>query len=158
MPKWMQLLDGWLENTERALAVGLYLLLLGMICLNVVARNIFHFSFHRLLELAPTVVLWLAMVGATLALKRGRHIKIELLLRLMPRTAKDLAEILVSLFSMTVCAVLAWAAVPFVLNEAVLFGNWGWLALCFPIFFGIACLRFGLVLIQSLYSGQGGKP
>ena len=156
MPKWIQLVDNWLEKIERGLAVSLYLLLIGMICFNIVARNLLHFSSHRLLELAPTVVLWLALVGATLALKHRRHIKIELLLRLMSPTARRVALALTNLFSMGICALLAWAAVPFVLNEAVLFGAWGWMALCFPIFFGTAFFRFGLNLLWPDLDRQEG--
>lgn len=157
MPKWIQLLDDWLEKIERGLAVSLYFLLIGMICFNIVVRNLLHFSSHRLLELAPTVVLWLALVGATLALKHRRHIKIELLLRLMSPAARRVAVVLTNLFSMGICALLAWAAVPFVLNEAVLFGAWGWMALCFPMFFGTAFLRFGLNLLWPDRDMQGGQ-
>ena len=71
--KWMQRADRWLERIERASAVGLYLLLMALIVINIIARNVWHMASHRLLELAPAVVLWLALVGATLALKHRRH-------------------------------------------------------------------------------------
>ncbi len=147
MPKWIEILDSWLEKIERFMAVLLYLLLIGMICVTIIARNLLHFSPHRLLELAPTVVLWLALVGATLALKHHRHIKIELLLRLLPEKARLAVMAVANLFAMAICALLAWAAVPFVLNEAALFGRWGWVAVCFPVFFGIAFLRFSFELL-----------
>jgi TRAP-type C4-dicarboxylate transport system permease small subunit len=146
MSNWVVILDTGLEKIERFFAVMLYLLLIGMISVTIIARNLFHFSSHRLLELAPTIVLWLALVGATLALKHHRHIKIELLLRLLPRRARLAAMVLTDLFAMTVTALLAWVAVPFVHNEVALFGPWGWVAVCFPVFFGIAFLRFFLDL------------
>lgn len=146
MSKWVVILDNGLEKIERFLAVMLYLLLIAMISVTIIARNLFHFSPHRLLELAPTAVLWLALVGATLALKHHRHIKIELLLRLLPKKTRLTAKVLTNLFAMIVTALLAWAAVPFVLNEAALFGRWGWGAACFPVFFGTAFLRLFLEL------------
>ncbi len=146
MPKWTLRLDQWLESAERWLAVGLYLLLLSLIGVNIVARNVWHMASHRLIELAPTVVLWLALVGATLALKSRRHIKIELALRFLPTTGRRWAHIVTTLFSMGVCGLLACASIPFLINEIVLFGTWGWLAICFPIFFGVAFFRFGLHL------------
>ncbi len=154
MAKWLSVLDSALETIERTLAVGLYLLLIGMICFTIIARNVFHFSPHRLLELAPTVVLWLALVGATLALKHRRHIKIELLLRLMPPALRRASNIVTLIFSMIVSAVLVWAAVPFVLNEVALFGPWGWLAICFPVFFITSFLRFSLHLIAVNHAGR----
>jgi TRAP-type C4-dicarboxylate transport system permease small subunit len=140
-----------LEKIERFLAVMLYLLLIAMISVTIIARNLFYFSSHRMLELAPTVVLWLALVGATLALKHHRHIKIELILRLLPKKIRLAAVVLTNLFAMIVTALLAWVAVPFVLNEIALFGRWGWVAVCFPVFFGVAFLRFFLDLLGLIH-------
>jgi TRAP-type C4-dicarboxylate transport system permease small subunit len=145
---WFKKIDNTLEKIERALAVILFTLLIGMICGNIFARNVLHISSSRFLELAPAVVLWLALVGATLALKHQRHIKIELLLRLLPRTIQILAVSLTSLFAMGVCAVLAYAGIAFVRNEIVLFGARGWASGCLALFFLLALFRFTLRLIQ----------
>lgn len=144
MPKWIAKIDDGLEKLERGLAIGLFSLLIGLICVNIFTRNILHWTSHRLIEFSPTVVLWLALVGATLALKHHRHIKIELLLRLFPRGGRRLAVGATSLFAMGICAVLAFAAVPFVRNEIVLFGPKGWPAICFPLFFATAFFRFSI--------------
>ena len=154
MSKWVVILDNGLEKIERFLAVMLYLLLIGMISVTIIARNLFHFSPHRLIELSPTVVLWLALVGATLALKNHRHIKIELLLRLLPKRTRLAAMVLTNLFAVIVTALLAWVAAPFVLNEAALFGRWGWVAICFPVFFAIAFLRFLLELLGLMQKAK----
>lgn len=143
---WAQQFDKNLERLERALAVGLYLLLIGLVTINIIARNVWHMASHRLLELAPAVVLWLALVGATLALKHQRHIKIEMVLRLLPANIQKIAFVTTTLFAMALCGIMAYASVPFLLNEIVLFGVWGWLAICFPLFFGVAFLRLGLSL------------
>lgn len=158
MPKWIEWikkLDDGLEKIERAAAVILFTLLIGMICGNILARNVLHVSSYRLLELAPAVVLWLALVGATLALKRQRHIKIELLLRFLPRALQMLAVTLTSLFALGVCAVLAYSGIAFVRNEIVLFGARGWSAGCFALFFALAFFRFSLRLLQPWHRDQG---
>ena len=142
-------LDRALEKIERGVAVGLYALLIGLICTNILTRNILHWTSHALLELSPTVVLWLSLVGATLALKYQRHIKIELLLRYLPLAWQRLANTLTRLFAMGICALLAWASVTFVYNEIILMGPSGWLAVCFPLFFSVALFRFGLDLIRQ---------
>ena len=100
--------------------------------------------------MAPAVVMWLALVGATLALKHERHIKIELALRLLPTKGQTAAQVATNLFAMGVCGVLGYAAVPFLVNEIQLFGVWGWLAVCLPFFFGVAFLRFALNLMACL--------
>jgi TRAP-type C4-dicarboxylate transport system permease small subunit len=150
-------IDRGLEKLERGLAVGLFALLISMICINVFARNVLHMASHRLLELSPSVVLWLALVGATLALKHDRHIKIELLLRFFSPHGQRLAMVVTSLFAMGVCAVLAYASVIFVYNEIMLFGPKGWAAVCFPLFFSTACFRFALRLLSPWTGTQGGR-
>ncbi len=150
--RWISTIDDGLEKAERAVAVVLLSLLIAMICINILGRNIFHWTSHVLLELSPTVVLWLALVGATLALKHQRHIKIELLLRILPLPARRLATMLTRLFAMAVCGLLTWASVIFVSNEVVLMGAKGWLAVCYPIFFSIAFLRFSIDLLEQWHS------
>jgi TRAP-type C4-dicarboxylate transport system permease small subunit len=161
MSKWIECfkkIDNGLERIERAVAVSLFTLLIGMICGNIFARNVLHTSSYRLLELAPAVVLWLALVGATLALKHKRHIKIELLLRFLSPTLQALAVRLTSLFAMGVCAVLSYAGIAFVRNEIVLFGARGWPAGCLALFFAMACFRFALRVLQPGCRDHGERP
>jgi TRAP-type C4-dicarboxylate transport system permease small subunit len=158
MLEWITKIDDGLERLERVLVVGLYTLLIGMICVNIFTRNFLHWTSHYFIELSPTVVLWLALVGATLALKHHRHIKIELLLRFLPRYGWRLAVGLTSLFAMGVCGVLIFAAVPFVRNEIVLFGAGGWPTICFPLFFATALLRFSIRLLRSWRAAGGEGP
>lgn len=154
MLKWIAKIDDRLEKVERALAIGLLSLLISLICINIITRNIFHWTSHAFLELSPTVVLWLSLVGATLALKYQRHIKIELLLRFMPITGQKLATGLTRLFAMGICALLAWASVTFVYNEVILLGIKGWLAACFPLFFITAFFRFSLDFLRLWASAE----
>ncbi len=149
MHKWIEKIDAGLEKTERGIALGLFSLLIVFICINILTRNVFHWTSHVLLELSPTVVLWLALVGATLGLKYQRHIKIELLLRFLPPAAQRIATSLTRLFAMGLCALMAWASITFVYNEIILLGAKGWLAVCFPLFFSIAFFRFSLDLLRQ---------
>lgn len=155
MLKWIQKIDDGLEKVERALAVGLFCLLIGLICVNIFTRNILHWVSHQLIELTPTVVLWLALVGATMALRHHCHIKIELLLRLIPPRGQRVVVGLTSMFGMGVCGLLAVAAVPFMRNEIVIFGAQGWAAICFPLFFTTALFRFGLNFLGVFVAAKG---
>lgn len=151
-------IDQALEKIERGMAVGLYALLIGLICINILTRNILHWTSHVLLELSPTVVLWLSLVGATLALKYQRHIKIELLLRFLPLKWQQLANTLTRLFAMGICALLAWASVTFVYNEIILMGPSGWLAVCLPLFFSVALFRFAIDLYRQWGTAEREAP
>ena len=158
MYKWIAKMDKGLERVERLAAAGLYTLLIGLICINILTRNILHWTSDTLLALSPTVVLWLCLVGATLALKYQRHIKIELLLRFLPPAGRRLATSLTRLFAMVICGSLAWASVIFVHSEINLRGPQGWLVVCFPLFFSVAFFRFGCDLLRQWGLTESEEP
>ena len=103
-----------------------------LILFNIVSRNLSHLSFQKILEIAPTFVLWLALLGASLALKSRRHIRLELLLRFCPFSVRQAAGIATGLFGMAVMGILFYASLGFVANEIAIFGPWGWLSTIFP--------------------------
>ncbi len=158
MLSWLEKFDRLLERAERGAAVGLNLALIAAVVITILARNIFQAASYQLLELSPHLVLWLALTGALLALKRQRHIKIELLLQYLPRPVRRLAGVATGLFAMGVTGLLAYGAVGFTSNEIILLGARGWLALCFPLFFVLAFIRSSLLVAYRLAGGQEEAP
>ena len=135
-------IDRALAILEKALVVILFSAMVLSLAVNIVSRNLFDTSFAGVLELAPAMVLWLAMLGSTLALRENRHIRLEILLRFCPPAMRRIAQIATGGFGMAAMGVLCWAAVDFVENEVAIFGPRGWLSVIFPIFFAIALFRF----------------
>jgi TRAP-type C4-dicarboxylate transport system permease small subunit len=150
-------LDDALARCEQALACLLFFGLTLITFGTIVARNLFGESSQRLLELAPAGVLWIALVGASLALRQGRHIRLELFLRFAPETLRNWARIAVGLFGASVMGVLLAASFGFVQNEVALFGARGWIAVVFPFFFAVAAFRYllGVFTISTAESSQG---
>ena len=142
MIRFLRKIDHGLAMAEKAIAVTLFFALVASIAVNIVARNLFQVSFQYLLEMGPALVLWLALLGSTLALRANRHIRIELVLRFCPPRLGVLADRVCGLFGMAIMAVLGYGSLEFVTNEVALFGARGWLAVVFPAFFTIAFFRF----------------
>ncbi|MFH1981853.1 MAG: TRAP transporter small permease subunit [Pseudomonadota bacterium] len=140
-------IDHALSVVERAVVIMLFTALVASIGINVLSRNIFHRSFQTLLEYAPSLVLWLALIGTTLGLRGNRHIRLELMLRFASPGVRRLAERASALFGMAVMGFLAVASFSFVKNEVAIFGAGGWTAVVFPIFFFLAWFRFLINLI-----------
>ncbi len=135
-------IDSGLAVAEKIIVVALFFSLVASIAINIIARNIFQASFQTLLEIGPALVLWLALIGSTLALRENRHIRIELVLRYCPPRLIALAGRLCGVFGMVIMAFLGYGSLEFVTNEAAIFGAKGWLAVVFPLFFSIAFFRF----------------
>lgn len=135
-------IDDTLEIIEQAGVIFLFSALVLMITTNIFARNLFGVSYQKILEVSPNIVLWLALIGATLALKKQRHIKLEILLRYAGHRTRRLARLLGSLFGAVVMGFLFAASLTFVKNEMAIFGLQGGSAVVFPLFFALSLFRF----------------
>lgn len=157
----MQLLkriDDLLARGERILVVGLYSTLIVLIVFNITTRNFLHLSFHRILEITPAFVLWLALLGATLGLRMNRHIRLELFLRFCPAKTRYIAARIASGFGLMVMGVLFIAALQFTVSEIRIFGPWGASAAIFPLFFAIAAFRFLVYFAVPVRDNESPPP
>lgn len=144
---WMLRCDRILAAIERLAAVMLFSVLVLGLFLNIVLRAIFGISLYAVPEFTPAIVLWLALIGASLALRQGRHVKIELLLRYASVTARRVAKRITAVFGLFLMGVLCLAATEFLRNEIVIFGIAGTLSAILPLFCAVAFFRF---LLQAL--------
>ena len=135
-------IDSAIEYLEKAILVALFAALVLLIAFNILVRNLFGVSFQEALELPPTLVLWISLLGATLALKTGRHIKLEILLRYTGYKTRRTARLISGLFGMAVMAILFAESLCFFKNEWAIFGIHGAIALVFPTFFALASFRY----------------
>jgi C4-dicarboxylate transporter, DctQ subunit len=151
-------LDRIIAAGECLLAIGLFLALMGILTLNILLRDLAGSSLPDTFDIAASLVLWLALVGGSLALRDRRHIKIEFLCRLLPVGGRRWAERAVALFGVAVMGTLLITAVFFTRNEIAIFGRIGWRAVIFPLFCALATFRFGLQFIGALSERHSYRP
>ena len=145
--KTLQRLDDALARIEKSVIILCFSLLVFFIVFNILSRNIFHLPSHKIFEAGPNLVLWLALLGASLALKQQRHIRMELVLRYCGNRTRLWAAVAVNLFGALVMGILLVTSVEFVKNEMAMFGAWGWLSVIFPIFFSLTAFRYLIGLL-----------
>lgn len=150
--KYFRKIDLMLAVFEKAMVVFLFFTLILLVVSNIITRNVFHTSFQEILEISPTLILWLALFGASLVLKDKRHIKIEIFLRFLSLRARFYANFASSIFGMMVMGILFYASLDFVRNEIELFGWQGGATLIFPWFFCISFFRFFIQLFNPYRS------
>lgn len=140
--RFIKQIDDFLEKIEKALVIFLFSGLALLVTFNIISRNIFDYSFEKIFETAPVFVLWLALAGSSLALKKRRHIKLELLLRRCPAILRRYSNYAVSFFGMAVTGILFFSSLRFVSNEILIFGNKGYFSVIFPLFFAASFFRY----------------
>lgn len=152
----MSIAGRFLGTVEKWLLVSLVAFLIGFAVLQIILRNCFATGYPWADTLLRHVVLWVSLLGAARATTEGKHIRIDLLPRLLSSQSALAVAALTDLFSLGVSAALLSASWTFVRDESLsgsfAFGNvplW-WFETIFPIAFAIMTLRFGYRLLENL--------
>ena len=110
-------MDGMLGATVEAVAGSLVLVEIFVLLAGVVARYVFHQPLVWSDELASLLFLWLSMLGAVVALRRGEHMRMTgLVSRVGPRTQAVL-ETLALTIPLAFLALVIWPAFEYAREE-----------------------------------------
>jgi TRAP-type C4-dicarboxylate transport system permease small subunit len=157
-------IDAVLAKAEQVLIVIVLSVMLLLATLQVLLRNAWDFGLPWIDILLRHLVLWLGIMGASLATRMNRHIRIEALLRFLPARHQRFVERGVLLIAAAICTLLGVAAVDLVRQEqatgSMAFGpvpTW-MLQLVLPVGFAIVAFRFGLQTFSptATPAGDGG--
>ena len=147
---WLQRLDTWLARLERVLVVLLLTGTLGLGLLQAAWRNLCAGGLFWADELLQHMVLWLGLLGASLATHEQRHLNMDVLARLLPQTWQGAITSLTNAAACAGCLLLghaAWRLVHFehAAGTMLTFGLPTWVVQSMlPLGFGTMALRFGL--------------
>lgn len=140
----------------------LVVLLSSMILLastQILLRNLFEFGLVWADPLLRIMVLWLGMIGATVASRDNRHIHIDLVSHFFSKSAYLLIQTFVGQFTSWVCLLVAWNGAHWVRLDFVdgltgILGIPAWaLEIIIPITFALIGIRYFLFSLRwgSLY-------
>lgn len=144
-------IDNLLEKFEKLLLIGLFSALIILMTLNIIQRNIFGQSSQEILEFLPTMVMWISLVGASLALREGKHISMELLLRFMPQNTKDILHRFAAVFGCLTMLIGLYLSKDFMVGELKIFGVKGYVSLIIPLFFATGAFRYIVLAVYPLH-------
>ncbi len=135
-------LDDFIEKIENVILVVAFSLLILLTGGGFIARKLFAYTSMDILTVQPALLLWLSLIGGSVAIKRGKHIRLELLLRFVPVQFKIWAHRIGGIFGLLVMLVLLYLSRDFVESSIALSGWTGYLTIILPIFFVVAAFRF----------------
>jgi TRAP-type C4-dicarboxylate transport system permease small subunit len=149
-------LDETIGRLEKSLIVIFLGLMIVAAFAQITLRNFGGVGLTWSESLVRYLVLWVGFIGASLAAREGRHITIEVI-KLRPSAGGRRYLAAVSqLCAVVVCALMTWAAVKFVRDDAQI-GNRTFLDLpswaletIIPAAFAIMSLRFLLRALRAL--------
>ncbi len=150
------------KSVHRIEDILLVLLLSSMIALastQIILRNLFDFGLVWADPLLRIMVLWLGLIGATVASRDNRHIHIDLVSRFLSKRWYLLIQTFVGQFTAWICLLIAWHGARWVRLEYVdemtgLLGIPAWMfEIVIPVTFILIGIRYFLFSIRwgSLY-------
>ncbi len=148
--------DRWLTRVEDLALSALLGTMVVLSGLQILLRNLFDSGLTWIDPLLRVLVLWLGLVGATVAARRGKHIRIDLVNRYLGGLGQRLAEAAGNAFTAAVCALIAWHGTRMVLGEreyatsGVLDVPVWVLQLVIPAAFGLVALTYLVSTVTAL--------
>jgi TRAP-type C4-dicarboxylate transport system permease small subunit len=156
-------LDQALGGIERSLTAALLFLMVALSFLQILLRNLFSTGIPTTDIVLRHLTLALAFLGASMATREGRHLKIDILPRVMPKWLKKISLVVVNLVALCVCLILAKAGWNFAMLERlsdtpfIFFVPLWFVKLIIPLGFLMVGFRFILRTIQELSGNTSEK-
>ena len=146
--KWLWRLDSGLARVETLLLATTLFVMIGLAVLQIGLRNLLGTSWFWIDPANRLLVLWLALLGALVATRRGEHIAIDALRHYVSGVWGIVIERSAAGFAALITGIMAWQSTRFVIDEyrfdTTTFAElpaWPF-ELIMPIAFGLMALRF----------------
>lgn len=110
-------IQSFLHRLEDGILVILISLIIGMAATQILLRNLFEGGIVWGDVLVRILVLWIGLVGAMVASRKGEHINIDVITRHLPKRFQELVNCITGLFTALVCAIAAFYSLRFVIGE-----------------------------------------
>jgi len=141
--RWLRVVDGALGVAIEIPAAMLVAVEIAILFAGIVARSVFGQPLIWSDELASTLFLWLAMLGAAIALRRGEHMRMTALAARLPAPWRALLDAVALSAGLLFLALIAGPAFKWTLSESfvttpALEISGAWRAAAFP--FGVCAM------------------
>ncbi|MEE9225007.1 MAG: TRAP transporter small permease [Bacteroidota bacterium] len=152
--KFLKAIDSGFAKIESGVVVLFLSVMILMAFFQVVLRNVFNTGVLWIDPFLRHLVLWLGFLGAMLATRQNRHIRIDVLTRFLTPKLKRFSAIVTHLFSAFVCYLLLSASVTFVHGEKE-FGGVLPLFTDLPIWYVQAIIPIGFAVMMVRFTLKG---
>lgn len=161
--KLLKILDSFFEKVIEFFLYSFLSVLVFLSFLQIILRNFFNTNVIWADTFLRHLVLWIAFFGAAIAVKKGRHIQIDIGRRYLKPKIKKIVTIIIYLFSLFICYQLSIASYEFVFNiidlKETLFLEipTRYFILILPIGYIVLAFRFflsAIIFIEEIFYGN----
>jgi TRAP-type C4-dicarboxylate transport system permease small subunit len=127
-------------------AAALVAFIIGVLLLGVVSRYVFSLPFVWVDEVASISFIWLAMLGAAIAVDRNEHLRLTLFVGMMPPRLREFVETLALLAVAAFLAAMVYPAIDYAVEESYVTSA----ALNIPVSWRVSAIAVGIALMLLL--------
>jgi len=152
----MRVLVQTIRFIEDSLLITLLVTMIVLASGQIALRNFFEIGILWIDPLLRVLVLWTGLIGATIASRENKHIRIDLLSPYFKKRAHMAMQSFVALFTTLVCGVIAWHGGRWVFmdyqdNLTAFSGLPSWvLEVIIPVAFGLIAIRYFIHSVRWL--------
>jgi TRAP-type C4-dicarboxylate transport system permease small subunit len=149
-------IDEVIGQVEQIFLVILLTALILVAFSQIILRNLFSTGIAWGDALVRGLVLWTGFIGATIAVREGKHICIDAVSQWLSPKGKRVVEIIIHAFSFLICCFLTYAALKFIHNEfqmksVIFLGIPSWVSeIILPVTFGIMAFRYFFQFLKGI--------
>lgn len=162
LPGVWQGLDAAIIAATKALVIVIGLAFVVLVSTEVVSRFLLGQSISMVNGTARFLLVWFFMIGASLALRQGGHVALDILGKMLPPVPRTVVYYLAQVFTMAFFLQLLWSGYlalngSFSQVEGSLGVSMAWVMSAFPV--GVALLIYHqIVLVVSALRTSGSAP
>ncbi|MCK6205249.1 TRAP transporter small permease [Bacillus infantis] len=108
--------DRVIEHIEEYFVFSSLLLMVLIVFINVLGRFVFNFSISWSEEAARYLMIWATFIAASLGVKKGSHITLDILTVYLPEKANRIVRAISYILSMVYCILLLVIGIPFIMD------------------------------------------
>lgn len=155
----LQRVESILVSMTRVICVMLLLVIVFDVFLAVLTRYLLHYPFNFADQLAKYLVIWVAFIGASLAVREGAHISVEALTRKLPIVYQKRILIVVNIVVSMFLILIIWYGFQFawssrIYSDPLVFGiSMMYAYLSVPVGFLFVLVQLNLFTIIAVLSG-----
>ncbi len=146
------LLGSFYENLEKILLVAAVALMVGLGFLQILSRNLISVGTLWVDPLLRHLVLWIALLGASVATRENRHIRIDALSPYFSAPVQRRLQAGLQFFSAFICLLLVHPAVRFLQSD---YHSGNMLAFGIPLWVSQAIIPVMMLVLAVRFFWQG---
>ncbi len=155
-------LGSWYEQIEQVLLVCLMGSMVVLGTAQILFRNVISIGLVWIDPLLNHIVLWVALLGASIATRENRHIVIDIVPERISPVVRRRIKGGLQLFAAVVCFLLVYPSVRFIVDDYrpgryLAFGIPLWVSqVIMPVMWAVLGIRFSLQGFKNLLRTRGG--